>query len=107
MTTTEPQKEERDAAKRKWLASLPECIGYDGGCDGGLLGQEHLDNCPMKGHPEISADTTWEAAFEAGRSVGLEQGAVIADEWSCRNAEEWARYKDDVVNSIRARKEQP
>jgi len=31
----------------KWAASLPKCIGYEGGCDGDLVGTEHERNCPM------------------------------------------------------------
>lgn len=48
-------------------------------------------------------------AYAAGRAEGVaamkEKAAMVADQWSCSNAKEWARYKMDVVNSIRALKE--
>lgn len=31
----------------KWMKTVPQCIGYEGKCDGDLAGQEHSENCPM------------------------------------------------------------
>ena len=44
-----------------WKASLPKCIGFEGGCDGDLVGEGHEDNCPMKG----KKFATLEDAFHA------------------------------------------
>ena len=59
---------DRDEARKKfeeWKKSLPHCIGDSGGCDGDLVGEEHEDNCPMKGKEWATFEDAWMAAVFA------------------------------------------
>jgi hypothetical protein len=49
-----------------WLATLPKCIGFKGGCDGDLEATEHEDNCPMKGLKPLTSCDVWKAAYCMG-----------------------------------------
>lgn len=51
---------------QKWATSLPVCIGYDGSCDGDLVGMEHEPHCPMFGKAVASSRDAFEAGFRAG-----------------------------------------
>lgn len=53
---------------REWIATLPKCVGDEGGCDGDLVGEDHSSNCPLFG----KGFATLEDAFEAGRKVERE-----------------------------------
>lgn len=45
-----------------WTESLPKCVGYEGKCDGDLVGELHEPHCPMHG----KEFATLRDAFNAG-----------------------------------------
>jgi hypothetical protein len=52
----------------KWIFAQPLCLGYPE-CDGGLVGMEHSEKCPVK-TPGRSTDTTYFDAYVAGKRAG-------------------------------------
>lgn len=45
----------------EWKKSLPNCIGFEGGCDGDLVATEHEPNCPMYGKELATMEDAWTA----------------------------------------------
>jgi hypothetical protein len=51
----------------KWAATLPKCLGYEGGCDGDLEGQAHEPKCPMFGKEFATHQDAFQAGWQAAQ----------------------------------------
>lgn len=85
----------------KWVASLPNCVGDDGACDGNLVGLDHEPHCPMFGKEDITFFDIWQAARAELRErnsalvEGIRKILAIAD---YRKTIRWMQKNDFIMD---------